>query len=674
MKVVRNLFIPVALVAAFTSISAQVRPQTPTSTAQQPAQSSNGVVVGQVIDATTNRPMGGVTVTLSLVSPPRPPLAPGQTISPAELAAMQAAATPKRVMTDSSGAFVFHTLTKGSFRLTVDAPGYLNGGYGQTRPNGPQRQVDVDPGERRNGIVVRMWPQCSISGTVNDELADPAVSLQVRLLRVTTNNGQRRFTTAGSATTDDRGAYRFGQLAPGEYIVAVPQTVTSVPVTTVEAYLAAQATPRGMQEFQRNFEMAGMPMPSTSGVRIGNQQVQLSTSMRALGPPVVNESGKTFAYATVYYPSAYVAAEATPVTVSAGQEKSGIDLQLRTVQTVRVSGAVTGPEGPVTNLNLRLIPGVRDSASFETVFDAASTTTDAFGAFTFPSVPSGTYTLRAIKQPRPAPPPPPPLPPMPAAGGIRPVTPPTPPAPQMPADPVLWGQATVAVNDTDVTNLAVTLRTGARISGRIIFEGSLAQPTPEQLQRMTISVTPADGSASFVTTTSRANSSGQFNTVGYTPGRYTISASGSVSGWYLKGATLGGKNLDEEGLDLGSADVGGVTITFTDRTQSINGTVRDPAVLKDMAATIIIFPANFSAMFERGLTGRRTRSLTVGGAGAFQTSGLAAGEYLIAAVNPEHVSDVRDKAFYEALARIATRFTLSVGETKSLDLTVSPIR
>src|SRR5262245_36274841 len=122
------------LLVTSASFSAQVRPATPISTAQQPAQPSNGVVVGQVVDATTNRPMGGATVTLSLVSPPRPPLPPGQTISPAEQAAIQAAVAPKRVMTDSSGAFVFHTLAKGSFRLAVDAPGYLNGGYGQTRP------------------------------------------------------------------------------------------------------------------------------------------------------------------------------------------------------------------------------------------------------------------------------------------------------------------------------------------------------------------------------------------------------------------------------------------------------------------------------------------------------------------------------------------------------------
>jgi hypothetical protein len=64
----------------------------------------------------------------------------------------------------------------------------------------------------------------------------------------------------------------------------------------------------------------------------------------------------------------------------------------------------------------------------------------------------------------------------------------------------------------------------------------------------------------------------------------------------------------------------------------------------------------------------------VGGAGAFQTSGMPPGDYLVAAINPEQLSDVRDKAFYDALARVATRITLGDGEKKSLDLNVSPIR
>jgi hypothetical protein len=247
--------------------------------------------------------------------------------------------------------------------------------------------------------------------------------------------------------------------------------------------------------------------------------------------------------------------------------------------------------------------------------------------------------------------------------------------PQPPADPMLWAETVVSVNDTDVNGLAVALRPGARISGRIVFEGSAPQPTPDVLQRMTVSVSSADGRPNLVNTPTRPTNSGQFTTVGgYPPGKYTVSASGATSGWFFKGATLGGKNLDEEGLDLSSQDVSGVTITFTDRTTLISGTVRDPAVQRDMAASIFFFPADYTAWLERGMIGRRTRQVSVGGAGAFQTSGMPPGDYLVAAINPEQLSDVRDKAFYDALARVATRITLGDGEKKSLDLNVSPIR
>jgi hypothetical protein len=244
-----------------------------------------------------------------------------------------------------------------------------------------------------------------------------------------------------------------------------------------------------------------------------------------------------------------------------------------------------------------------------------------------------------------------------------------------PEESVLWADVPVSVSDTDITGLNVTLRPGARISGRVAFDGTTAQPpTPEQVQRITLSIVAADGRPNMVNTSNRVGAGGVFTTAGYPPGRYAISAGAPVPGWSFKGATLGGRSLDEEPLDLQSSDVSGVTLTFTDRTTQLSGTVRDPNMTRDMSSTIFVFPGNYATLLERGTMGRRSRSTTVGGSGAFIISGLAAGDYLAAAVNPETISDIRDRAFYDALARIATRFSLADGEKKTLDLTVGAIR
>jgi hypothetical protein len=240
---------------------------------------------------------------------------------------------------------------------------------------------------------------------------------------------------------------------------------------------------------------------------------------------------------------------------------------------------------------------------------------------------------------------------------------------------VLWAEVPVSVGDTDISGLSVTLRPGARISGRVAFDGTTAQmPTPEQVQRMTVSILTADGRPNLVNSQNRVGVGGVFTTTGYPPGRYVVSVGGGVAGWSFKGATLGGRSLDEEPLDLQSSDISGVTLTFTDRTTQLSGAVRDPNMTRDMSATIFVFPGNYATWLERGTMGRRSRSTTVGGSGAFIISGLAVGDYLAAAVNPDTISDVRDRAFYDALARIATRFSLADGEKKILDLTVGAIR
>jgi hypothetical protein len=82
---------------------------------------------------------------------------------------------------------------------------------------------------------------------------------------------------------------------------------------------------------------------------------------------------------------------ATPVEVRAGEERYGIDLQLRPVGAFRVSGSIDGPRDVIDGLTVRLIPAGLDALGLGA--EVATTLVGSDGRFMFLNVPSGRYTI-----------------------------------------------------------------------------------------------------------------------------------------------------------------------------------------------------------------------------------------------------------------------------------------
>ena len=158
----------------------------------QTPDSRSGLVVGQVIDAATKRPVAGARIVLN--GPPGPD---GQFRPP--------------VLTGTDGRFVFREMARGNYNVAAVKAGYVDGAYGRTRPGGSALPLSMSDGERRDDVVVRLWRQASISGAVRDESGEAQVGVQVRAYRRAAVGGKRRFVPAGSASTDDRGIYRIAR-------------------------------------------------------------------------------------------------------------------------------------------------------------------------------------------------------------------------------------------------------------------------------------------------------------------------------------------------------------------------------------------------------------------------------------------------------------------------------
>jgi hypothetical protein len=609
------------------------------------AKRGTGLVVGQVIDGTSGKPVGGALVTLNLavVSPAgqSQPVPPGVVV---QLAANG------RVFADGEGRFVFHDLPAGSANLSASAPGYISGSYGARRPNDVSRPIVLSESERFGDATIRIWKMATISGAVVEESGDPLVGVNVSALRFTTASGVRRTTGGPTTTTDDRGAYHF-LVTSGDYIVAVPTTSTSTPRSSIDAFQQAITLPGQAATLMQSLSSSGAPMPNDTGFRVGSMQLQPSGAL-ARNAPTPPDDGPVLAYQTTYYPAALVPTQAQTITVAPGEDRASVDVTMRLATTVRVMGSVFGPDGSGGNLGLRLVVAEGRDSSFNGFFPTANTISEASGAFTFLGVPSGQYELQITRIPRPD-----------IVNGI--------PATSTNV-PTLWARVPVSVGSIDVAGLSVALRTGLRVSGRVEFDGSSPRPPPDRLATLSVVLQDIDGLGQAIMP-ARLGADGQFMTPGVIPGRYLAVLGGNSGGvWALKSLTANGHDLSAAPQVL-EGDITNAILTLSDHPNRLDGSVEMPSSA-DVPPAVVFFPANYGPWLAGGTAGRLSRFIRVDGSGRFTSTGLPAGDYYVAAIPSDLANEWQDPKILEAIARGATRISLSDDEHKSIELKPLTIR
>jgi hypothetical protein len=583
---------------------------------QKPAVGS-GLIVGQVIDAGTRRPIAGAIVAMT---------GPG--------------IQPPRILTGGDGRFVFRDLPRGTFTISATRSGFADGVSGRRRPAGPSQPVTLDDGERVGDVAVRMWKFGAITGTVIDETGEPIVGAQIRAFRRDMVGGRRRFVSLPPAITDDRGVYRLGNLLPGEYSVGAVARPVAVPL--------AFAQEAGNRIPPAPAEIGGTPpLPGTSmGVQVGDVGYSIGRGLAIPPPP---SGDRLLVYPPTLYPSATSLAQATVIALTSGEERSAIDLQMRPAPTVHVSGTVVGPEGVAPAMTVRLLPAGPDEGALE--LDAMTAVTDRNGIFTFPAVPAGEYSLRAVSRPR-----------APVATDR--------------VDRALWADLPLTIGRTDIVGLTVTLQPGLRISGRFEFEGATGRPTASGLQQVPLAIESADGMGAvpIPTPPSRVDDAGQFTTVGLGPGRYFVRVAGSPKGWMFKTATYNGRDVADAPLDLQGGDANGVVITFTDRWTGMRGVVQAPRGGPDADAVVLVFPTDAHGWASYGTNVRRVRSVRTSRTGEYSLHSLPIGDYYVIALPDEQAVDWQDPKFLEGLVLGARRVTIGDGDQPVQDLRTREVR
>jgi protocatechuate 3,4-dioxygenase beta subunit len=601
-----------SVVCATTIIGAQ-RPE------PRPIPNGTNAIAGRVTEAGTDVSIAGAIVTLTGyfdaagVSPPDWP----------EFGDSPLALAPRAVMTTAGGEFVFRDLPAGRYSITASAFGYANNDY-------PRHFVDLANSAKPSLVAVRLWKYGSIAGTVVDERGEPVAGVPVSALRRTVDAGGISFRREADALSDDRGAYRIAQLSPGSYAIGALSTNVALP-----AAMAAEidGTPLpGMGQTFLDLLRAGIEVPVADGVRIGDSMLLRQGPAVAIAP-----DGRRLMYSNTFSPGTDNPEDATVISLTSGASRTNIDVPIRLSPAVSVSGTATGPNGPIGNLAIRLNPQYRLTSTTFSPVGTSSAVTDANGRFTFPAVTPGPYNLTAQ------------LAIFSETGSI----------------PALFATQSLTVADKDLSGLAVMLRPGIHVSGRVEFTGANATVISNS-QPFVFSLQPV-GTDLWRTLPVRITSGDTFTTAGDPPGRYVPSVN-TIVGWALQSISRGARRLPDDVIELESDDITDLVLTFSKNLTRVSGSIVDPSAAADADADVIVFPADTTLWRNGVMTNRRERGMHATPAGTFQFTGLAPGAYYIAAVGARWSGDWRDPEFLESVIEGATRFTLGDGAEQRLVL------
>jgi hypothetical protein len=506
----------------------------------------------------------------------------------------------RTAITGDNGAFVFDRLPAGRYTLAAAKDAYVAMNYGARRPLQAGTGILLGAGETQR-VTVQLPRGAVITGVITDADGQPAQGVGVAALsrRFIGAVGDRRLLPSGvtTAQTDDRGVYRIFGLPAGDYIVSA-------------------------QSQQR---LVGLPVPE----------------VRTVSQGAVGARGLTAA--PVFYPGATDVARASQVTVAAGEERNGIDLQIQYVALATVAGIfpVTPGSTPPSITMARL----GEIAGPEPIKSARP---DADGRFSFTGVPPGQYMLIARSVPVP------------------------------PAGPVQFATAEIVVDGDDMTNVGLSMQPAITIAGRLAFEGARPAPDVSGVRLPVMMAGQAIGNMNIGLPQIQLESGGRFAVAGIVPGAYRIGSlqglpvqgiRAPLGGWWLKSVVVNGRDILDAPLDIRQGTDEAVA-TFTDQASELSGTVKDGQGKPASSDTfVVVFSTDRSTWF---FNSRRIAGVRLDAEGRYSIRNLPPGEYRVIATTDLAQGEWFDPAALERLLPSAAAITVTGVEKKVWDIVIRP--
>jgi hypothetical protein len=392
-------------------------PEVITQTAQQP--SGTGTITGTIVREGTNDPIPDVQIAISgrrgltaqqaqlVVNAAARGGAAAGNIDPETLQDAQetirVSQTPITAVTNSAGQFTLQNVPVGTTTVRAQLEGFFGTAVDGSYPPMAIESVVVSK-DQTSTIKISLVPGGTINGRVLTPVGKPMTDGSIQVLRAGYQNGRPLLEPLDIKQTDDRGEFRLYRLPPGEYTIA------------------AGPRPQALAALQGNV--------------VESSEVAVPT----------------------FYPNVTDPSTATRINLRPGDEVNGINIQLRTVRSIKVTGRVTSAATPGGQGQTR--PGgvmlVRKGSTGVLDFDIANTVPlgPDGGPFEFTNVVPGEYDLIArVNTAR--------------GAGWGPQVPPA-----TATGPWALGRVSIDARNGNVDNVALVINPGIDVKGRVLLDGT----------------------------------------------------------------------------------------------------------------------------------------------------------------------------------------------------------
>jgi 5-hydroxyisourate hydrolase-like protein (transthyretin family) len=249
------------------------------------AHAQNYTVAGRVVNAETGSALPGAQVTLSA--------SPNDSLD-ADASAPRFRSRPsdnpssQSVLTSSDGVFRFNHLPAGRYSLSGTRRGFLMASY---QEHGVYSSAIVaGQGLISEGLILKLSPGASITGSITDDAGDPVDQASVNLYRQL-DDGFESIRAYRVTQTDDVGAYEFSHLPPGTYFVSASgrpwYAVAAQPEEQTARDAASKPTPGSASNldvvFPRSYYADATDSAGATPIPLrGGEQVRVNLQMNAV--------------------------------------------------------------------------------------------------------------------------------------------------------------------------------------------------------------------------------------------------------------------------------------------------------------------------------------------------------------------------------------------------------
>lgn len=518
----------------------------------------------------------------------------------------------RSTVTDDQGRFAFEALPAGRFMVTGTKAAYLPGAFGVAQPGRPGVPVQLAEGESRSDVSFAMMRGAVITGMVRNERGEPAANVDVTAFRLPVPGSDPRLVPSAVALTDDRGAYRMFELAPGAYVVAGALRRRTAMTGDAVAWSAAQVSEMLKELDERDTRPKPPPQPAGS-----------------------------YAYAPVFFPGFASPASAMPIRLRPSEVRDGIDFVVQLTRMATIEGTLIGPEAQGAALFFNVV-GVQLPGLMGSTPTFSSQMTAGGRAFKYAGVTPGHYTITAHS----------------SAGSTT------------------WARTEVIVTGDDVSGITMAMQPAFRMSGQVVFKGSrLSPPENISAVSLRVTHANELGQSSAggtrmgnpLTPPAVVRSDGQFEMGGLLPDLYRLVASApGGAGWWLRSAVVNGRDVLDTLVEV-TGDITDAVLTFSDERASLAGRLLTSGGPPPASYFIVVFPADRTLWRPRG---RRILSTRADTAGRWTIRDLPPGDYLVAALTDLAPDELSDASLLEQLVPNAVKVSVNDGENKTQDLRI----